>query len=817
MEILVPVIQEVDVLLIGGTLAGCELSLRLRKAGRKVLLACATNGLGTDAIGKLDQAAMENSPLLQPPYRPANCLAQLDRQLLEAGVEIFFETIPLRPLYSAGSRKLAGWFFFGRSGYFAIAAKAVVDATCEGHLPFQMRLARRSSALVDCTVNWNFIGEYQETLPDVQMEVSLSPIELAQGRVPLCCCQKNYRLRENDLAGRKRAESQMKGLAKQNSYPAPLYTFHFLQHAWNGLKSTQELPLFLAATADVPLLLQLTLPAVPHAQSYSPVECRLTLDNEEQLLWKFRYPRTGTYPKVPFFLETLATPAPDVDVLVIGGNPAGVEAARTAAKQNLRVMLIESSGRIQGDLPELLSLGVEIWHHAVPAAVLLQKKKTCGAVVLSGTGESCLVRSSVLIDATGFAIAACAAGAPIRMPQDAELVAQGAVVAPRLSSTPMGSPAELGHAENDTLDCSRALLLCHLNQKQAFMSELPDLPYSRTKIQGEMILLPHDVVLGRQFPDTLVACPGKLPSPYEACHPLFWLHDFQGQTVDIRLPLRALLPFHLEGMLVLGQAISAHKDVLRICASAPDLRFRAGRAAGLLAAAAIQCHLPLRDVDLKPVQQKLVDDGLLPQQVLAYQDEYDADCASPLAEIFRRPDQARRILQAKFEETPDTDTALLLAFLGDTSGRPTISQALAKVDPVTQPYQLCLLVEAFSIIGGNPGVVLDKLRILSHETPLAILRILSLFFQRWPAKSAAPLLSSLLNDLRDVRPSSPGHMALLSANSPATDERRLKALYLAAALHACDPMDEDALDCLEGMRKSWRVLVAIFARNALLS
>ena len=817
MEILVPVIQEVDVLLIGGTLAGCELSLRLRKAGRKVLLACATNGLGTDAIGKMDRDVMEASPLLQPPYRPANCLAQLDRQLLEAGVEIFFETIPIRPLYSAGTRKLSGWFFFGRSGYFAIAAKAVVDATCEGNLPFQMRLARCSSALTECPVKWNFIGECQETLPDVQMEVSLSPIDLGQGRVPLCCCKKTFRLRENDMASRKLAESQIKSLARPNAYPAPLCSFGFLPHAWNGLVPKIEQPLFRAATTDVPQLLQFTLPAVPHPQNYSAVECRTVLGNDEQLLWKFRQPRSETYPKVPFCLETLANAAPEVDVLVIGGNQSGVEAARTAAKQNLRVMLIESSGRIQGDLSELLPLGIAVWHHAIPAGVLLQKKKTCGAIVLSCTGESCLIRTNVLIDATGFAIAAAAAGAPIRMPQDAELVAQGAVVAPRLSSTPMGSPDELGHAEIDTLDCSRALILCHLNQKQSFMSELPDLPHSRTKIQGELILLPHEMVLERHFPDTLVVCPGQLPSPMEACHPLFWLQDFQGQTVDIHLPLRAMLPFHLEGMLVLGQGISAHRDVLRICSTGQDIQLREGRAAGLLAAFAVRQHLPLREIDLKPIQKQLMDEGLLPPDVLSYQDEFAKAGASTLAEIFRRPDQARRILQAKFEESPDTDTALLLSFLGDTSGRAAISRALAENDPVAQPYPFCLLMEAFTIIGGNPGVVLDKLRILSHETPLPVLRILSLFLQRWPTKDAAPLLSSLLNHLRDVRPEKPGHQALLSANSPSTDERRLKALYLAAALHACDPTDEDALDCLEGMRKSWRVMVSLFARNALFS
>ena len=42
----------------------------------------------------------------------------------------------------------------------------------------------------------------------------------------------------------------------------------------------------------------------------------------------------------------------EVDVLVVGGGPAGIMAARAAAGKGLRVMLIESRGYLGGNLTQ---------------------------------------------------------------------------------------------------------------------------------------------------------------------------------------------------------------------------------------------------------------------------------------------------------------------------------------------------------------------------------------------------------------------------------------------------------------------------------
>lgn len=821
MEIQVPVIKEVDVLIIGGTLAGCTIALKMRRAARRVLLVCEDDALGTDAGGRLDRARANAEPLLQnASLTPGQTNAHLDETLLNAGAEFLLDVIPLRPLVAAGTHKLAGWFFFGRSGHFAIAAKAVIDATFNGILPYQMRLSRRSSALAECTLQWNLVGNCADAKDgdSAKIEINLPLIDVNGGSAPLCTCRKSFRLRENDMPEKLDAETLLRSEASGNGFchGAKWCTFSFTGPSpWEGIKPSESMPLFRADSPDNPALLQYTLPAVPIATSFLPVDCRHSaLRDGEELFWHCRYPRPGNFTKTPLPLEALPTaPEQETDVLIIGAGIAGTQAAVTAAADGLRVLLIEGGSHIQMPLRELVEKGVRVWHHCSIEAVLMSGKAVVGALVGSASGEACIVRAKAIIDATGYGIVAAAAGAPTKAPHTAELIVPGTIVAPRMPSNAFGNPDGLLFAENDTMDSTRALVMDHIRQKHDFCGNFAGEERIRPRIVSDVTIMPQDVILERCYKDTIALAKGTFPAEAQSCHPLLWLSRLCGKEARAWIPFRALLPIRIDGVLVLGSAISVHKDVLPICQSNELLRME-GCVAGHASAMAISQKLPLRQIPIRKLQELLVKDGLLPEQVLEQEDCLAAPDASHLAAIFHRPDQNRRILQAQFDQDRQLDIALILAFLGDSSGRDVITNAIKNCDIENSPRDFCILVEALSIIGGNSTALQNKLRTLPQNLSLPLLRCLARFFQRWPDKSAATFLRRLLQSLMAAVPP---HTALSEAldTEDCTEELRLKMLYLAVALHECSPEDEDAMEALNAFSQSWHLLIAILVHNTL--
>jgi len=81
---------------------------------------------------------------------------------------------------------------------------------------------------------------------------------------------------------------------------------------------------------------------------------------------------------------------------------------------------------------------------------------------------------------------------------------------------------------------------------------------------------------------------------------------------------RMLLPRGLEGILVVGKAVSASREALASIRMQPDLE-NLGGAAGLAAAMAVQAGISLRDVDIRALQQRLVAIGVLPEEILVRQ------------------------------------------------------------------------------------------------------------------------------------------------------------------------------------------------------
>jgi hypothetical protein len=85
--------------------------------------------------------------------------------------------------------------------------------------------------------------------------------------------------------------------------------------------------------------------------------------------------------------------------------------------------------------------------------------------------------------------------------------------------------------------------------------------------------------------------------------------------MEIEIPLGAVIPKGLEGLMVIGKAISATHDALPSIRMQRDLE-NLGGAVGIIAATAVRQDCSVRALPICDIQKKLVNEGILPISVL---------------------------------------------------------------------------------------------------------------------------------------------------------------------------------------------------------
>ncbi len=403
MEISVPVIQEADVLVVGGTLPGCGLAPRLRRARRRVVLVCEDRALGTDYGGVLaweEQKAFPEWGSLSSAPDGGEALRQ---GLEEAGVFLYFGSYPVKPVREGATRRIVGWIFLGEKGFFAIVAKAVVDATRGWHLFHQAHLLRRSSGLASCRLHWNLLGSArQDPGGGITQEVFLTPARRGEEPLPLCHCQCTVTLREDDLAARLEAESSLRmalwdGGTREGA-------------AWSTLEFSGAIPpsfplptlqttLFSWEHPCLPILLQATSPHIPLPSRFLTTDHAPPPSPDAQWLPLPQEPPPTTLPAIPLRLDTLARPGPQVPLVILGAQEAGQTAAREALRQGISPLLLEESGLPHTSLQPLREAGCpRLWLHCRPAGLLRQHQRLAGLLALCATGESLQISTPKILD-----------------------------------------------------------------------------------------------------------------------------------------------------------------------------------------------------------------------------------------------------------------------------------------------------------------------------------------------------------------------------------------------------------------------------------
>ena len=435
---------------------------------------------------------------------------------------------------------------------------------------------------------------------------------------------------------------------------------------------------------------------------------------------------------------------PPVDVLVVGGGTSGASAALAAAREGARTLVVEAGpglggtgtyggvhsywfGRREGHAAELqratrlthrrlgLRGGVGRWHieakaltlrqalHEAGAAVRLDTRavaalrtggRVTGAVFLGPDGPFAVTAHTV-VDATGDADLAAWCGAPCHVGAAGVHTVMWSSLArfdtPGSTRNTFGGLADL----TNVVDTTRAVLAARRRGPDPHDHGVQPAARETRHLDGEVRLTLTDQLTGRRWPDVVNVhfSNHDLKGKGEALWPQLGLIP---PNLEIELPYRALLPRGLDGLLVVGKALSATHDALPALRMQADLE-NLGEVAGIAAARCVADRVTPRRLDVRALQQTLVRRGRLHPDVLRRpQPPRDAEEVPPppepvpglLAELARRVPLHRYSDMGRREVFHGTIPFVHLAL--DT--RPATTEALRRAlrDATATPHRLVL-------------------------------------------------------------------------------------------------------------------------------
>ena len=161
----------------------------------------------------------------------------------------------------------------------------------------------------------------------------------------------------------------------------------------------------------------------------------------------------------------------------------------------------------------------------------------------------------------------------------------------------------------------RGIYLAHTRNSDLNFSEMLTVRESR-RFVGDYTLTLEDIFLGKRFQD----CVAVTSTPLDTHGLTSTIYDrmgyvrFSHDEINTRIPYRCYLPKGMEGLLVGAKAMSADREAACMCRMNADLR-NSGYALGLAAAEALRTGKTPRNIDIKPVQKKLAEAGILPDWV----------------------------------------------------------------------------------------------------------------------------------------------------------------------------------------------------------
>lgn len=502
-------------------------------------------------------------------------------------------------------------------------------------------------------------------------------------------------------------------------------------------------------------------------------------------------------------------------------------------------------------LREIRRAGARAWFGSLNAAARCDGNRVRGALVATPYGPV-VVHSEMSIDCTGNGDLAAAAGGQTTTISHAHVAFQGTGLAYRTPGTHATNTDYFFVDDTDALDVTRAYVTARgLFGDKFDLARMID-SRERRQIVGEIALDPVDFLTARTFDDTVVITESNFDTHGFTIHPVFLVHPPDHEPLRANVPLRALIPRGLDGVLVTGLAVGAHRDALPVIRMQPDVQNQ-GYAAALAAVQAIESGVPIREIDIRALQRRLVELGALPPEVPAQRESHPVpdhrlvwaagsqgtSFKVGVATLLSDPDRAipalRRGLERQRPLLPENRAyavraSMILALLGDASGIDLLVEEIDGSDwdegwnyrgmgqfgASMSPLDRLIVAAATS---GSPDAVppiVEKLRRLDYGADFSHLRACTLAFERQPSPEAAPLFERIFSgwpalgragrSLSDSLHDLPTH-----ATDNEQRNEQLKRLMVARGLLACGDPNGEAARVLEEYAKSMH---GVYARHA---
>ena len=445
----------------------------------------------------------------------------------------------------------------------------------------------------------------------------------------------------------------------------------------------------------------------------------------------------------PFQTATVTVPSAkgalpvlgEYDVVVVGGGTCGAPAGIASGRQGARTLVVEQLhgmggigtlgmiglycfGNVCGFTSEYdqgvkelgadvnvngkrewwrranRKAGTELWFGAIGCGTLVDGNRVTGVIVATPDGRGVVLAKNV-VDATGNSDVAAAAGAACMFLGSEEIAVQGVGLSPRqLGASYINS--DFGYAN----DCDAGDLWLFGVRGRARADNVWDVSQlvqsrERQRIVGDAFLTPLDIVNTRTFPDTVVQARSNFDSHgYTIADICYVCGPNTPRVYMANIPYRAMLPKGFENIIVSGLGISAHRDAMPIIRMQPDVQ-NMGYVAGVAAATASREGTSVRAIKVKELQAHLVEKGVLPKDVLEWQDSWPinperltlavknvGNASTDVSLVLDHADEALPLLRQAYAaaQTPEARLcyANVLGILGDATGVSTLVDAVEK-------------------------------------------------------------------------------------------------------------------------------------------